>query len=123
MPVPPNIDHTFFRETSSGRYDQMTHFLKQGFSIWALADEHGCLIIELGKDKVLPVWPTSELARNWGEKAYPDFNPLEITSQDWEQKWLTGMEKDGFSVGISPNLAGECIVSSAKEHLGDITRR
>ncbi|REG83258.1 DUF2750 domain-containing protein [Marinomonas pollencensis] len=110
----------FFRLPSNSRYEEVIKHLKRGKSIFALADAEGCLIIDLGSDKVLPIWPTAELATEWGTKDYPDFQAMEIAARDWADKWLTGMQNDGFCVGVASNLAGECIVSSAQEHQHDI---
>ncbi|MBJ7537686.1 DUF2750 domain-containing protein [Marinomonas transparens] len=114
------LNDTFFRLTSAERYDQVIKLIKKGQSIWTLADAEGCLIIDLGSDKVLPVWPVEALALDWGKKDYEGFTGLEVSAKDWANKWLEGMSKDGFSVGVAPNLAGECIVSSAAEHAADI---
>ena len=80
------------------------------------------MIIDLGSDKVLPIWPNETLALAWGEKEYQGFATLEINAEDWAAKWLPGMQGDHFSVGIAPNLAGECIVASAEEHATDLNR-
>lgn len=114
------LDNTFYRLTSSQRYDHVISLIKKGSSVWTLADSEGCLIIDLGSDKVLPIWPEETLALAWGEKDYQGFNSLEINAEDWALKWLPGMQGDGFSVGVAPNLAGECIVSSAEEHAADL---
>ncbi|MDP5056414.1 MAG: DUF2750 domain-containing protein [Marinomonas hwangdonensis] len=115
-----NIDDTFYRQASNDRYDHVTTLIKKGHSIWTLADHEGCLIIDLGSDKVLPIWPSEGLALSWGEKEYSGFTGLEIQATEWAEKWLPGMQQDGFSVGVAPNLAGECIVSSAEEHAADL---
>ncbi|GAB3476377.1 DUF2750 domain-containing protein [Marinomonas epiphytica] len=122
MTIADSANDTFFRLTSAERYDRLTRHIKQGRSIWTLADEQGCLIVDLGKDKVLPVWLNEEQAKSWAIKEYDAFNPLEIKACDWLEKWLTGMNKDGFSVGAAPNLAGEGIVASAEEHLLDLQK-
>ena len=114
------LDDTFYRLPSSDRYDHVLNLVKKGASVWTLADTEGCLIIDLGSDKVLPIWPAETLATAWGEKDYQGFNSLEINAADWAGKWLPGMQGDGFSVGVAPNLAGECIVSSAEEHAIDL---
>ena len=114
------IDDTFYRLTSSERYNQVLKLIKKEQSIWTLADAEGCLIIDLGSDKVLPIWPTEALASDWGNKDHEGFKGLEISTTDWSEKWLPGMQGDGFSVGVAPNLAGECIVSSAEEHAIDL---
>jgi len=110
----------FFRLPSNSRYEEVIQHLKKGNSIFLLADTEGCLIIDLGSDKVLPIWPTAELAIEWAAKEYEGFQSMEVSAQDWSEKWLTGMQNDGFCVGVASNLAGECIVSSAQEHQHDI---
>ncbi|QUX91589.1 DUF2750 domain-containing protein [Marinomonas sp. A3A] len=120
MSNPILLDDTFYRLPSSERYDHVLNLVKKGTSVWTLADAEGCLIIDLGSDKVLPIWPAETLATTWGEKDYQGFNSLEINAADWAEKWLPGMQGDGFSVGVAPNLAGECIVSSAEEHAADL---
>ncbi|ETI61589.1 DUF2750 domain-containing protein [Marinomonas profundimaris] len=120
MSTTPIIDDTFYRLPSSERYDHVLKLIKKEQSIWTLADAEGCLIIDLGSDKVLPIWPAEALALGWGEKDYEGFSALEINAADWSEKWLPGMQKDNFSVGVAPNLAGECIVSSAEEHAVDL---
>ena len=120
MSNPILLDDTFYRLPSSERYDHVLNLVKKGTSVWTLADAEGCLIIDLGSDKVLPIWPAETLATAWGEKDYQGFNSLEINVADWAEKWLPGMQGDGFSVGVAPNLAGECIVSSAEEHAADL---
>ncbi|BFM47977.1 DUF2750 domain-containing protein [Marinomonas sp. THO17] len=114
------FDDAFFRLTSNERYSKMVQRVRQGLSIWALADEQGCLIIPLNTEQVLPVWPNQAMALHWGEKDYPDFKGIEITAKDWKEKWLPGMTQDKYSIGAAPNMAGECIVSSAEEHARDI---
>ncbi|WP_394180291.1 DUF2750 domain-containing protein [Marinomonas posidonica] len=114
------FDDAFFRLTSNDRYSKMVQRVRQGHSIWTLADEQGCLVITLNTDQVLPVWPNEAMASHWGEKDYPDFKGLEISAIDWLEKWLPGMTADKYSVGAAPNMAGECIVSSAEEHSHDI---
>ena len=114
------FDDTFFRLTSNDRYSKMVLRVQQGHSIWTLADEQGCLVIPLNADQVLPVWPDEAMALHWAEKDYPDFKGLEISAADWLEKWLPGMTEDKYSVGAAPNMAGECIVSSAEEHGHDI---
>ncbi|MEO9274075.1 DUF2750 domain-containing protein [Marinomonas sp. 5E14-1] len=114
------FDDAFYRLPSSERYTQVVTLIKKGQPVWTLVDAEGCLIIDLGSDKVLPIWPTEALATDWGKKEYEGFNGLEISAADWSEKWLLGMQNDGYSIGVAPNLAGECIVSSAEEHALDI---
>lgn len=122
MTISDAANDAFFRLTSAERYDKLTQHLKQNRSIWTLTDEQGCLIINLGQDKILPIWLNEIQAKNWATSEYAGFNALEISATDWREKWLPGMSNDSFSVGAAPNMAGESIVASANEHLADITK-
>ncbi|MEO9654789.1 DUF2750 domain-containing protein [Marinomonas sp.] len=123
MTTPFSSDDTFFLLNSADRYDKLVKTIRQGLSLWTLADSEGCLIIALGQDKVLPIWPSQQHAESWGKSEYEGFSGLEITAENWQEKWLSGMSNDGFMVGAAPNLAGECIVSSAQEHALDISTK
>lgn len=122
MTIVSPLDDSFYRLPSNERYDHMLKLIKQKSDIWTLADAEGCLIIDLGSDKVLPIWPVEAFAKAWGEKDYLGFEALKISATDWTEKWLPGMQKDGYAVGVAPNLAGECIVSSAEEHAADLQK-
>ncbi|TYL48092.1 DUF2750 domain-containing protein [Marinomonas sp. IMCC 4694] len=122
MTIASLLDDRFYHLLSNERYDYMLKLIKQKRDIWTLADAEGCLIIDLGSDKVLPIWPTEAFAKTWGEKDYLGFEALNISATDWTEKWLPGMQQDGYSVGVAPNLAGECIVSSAEEHADDVQK-
>jgi len=110
----------FFRLTTNTRYDAIVKHCKQKRALWVLQDNEGCIIIDLGQDKVLPIWHDEELAKIWRGSEYPQAEALHISFQDFSTKWLSGMTKDGFSLGIAPNLAGESIVISAEEFAADI---
>lgn len=110
----------FFRLQTNSRYDAILHHCKAKKSLWVLQDSAGCILIDLGKEKVLPLWHDMELANSWKGSEYETAEPLEISFQDFSTKWLPGMTKDGFSLGIAPNLAGEGIVVSADEFAADI---
>lgn len=68
MTSPITFDDGFYRLPSSERYTQVVTLIKKGQPVWTLADAEGCLIIDLGSDKVLPIWPTETLATDWGKK-------------------------------------------------------
>lgn len=123
MTTPFSSEDAFFLLNSAERYNRLVSRIRQDQTVWTLADEQGCLIIDLGSDRVLPIWPTQEHAERWAESEYEGFTGLPIKAQDWQEKWLVGMQEDGYSVGAAPNLAGECIVASAQEHGADIATK
>ena len=111
---------TFFRLQTNSRYDAIMTHCKQQKDLWVLHDEDGCILVDLGKDKVLPIWHDQELANQWRGNEYETSQALHIKFTDFVEKWLPGMAKDGFNLGIAPNLAGEGIVVSPEEFATDI---
>ncbi|MCZ2720715.1 DUF2750 domain-containing protein [Marinomonas sp. 15G1-11] len=111
---------TFFRLQSNTRYDEVVNHCKKKQDVWVLQDDQGCLIIELGSEKVLPIWNDSSLAEQWKGKEYEGFSASVIAFADFSSKWLPGMVRDGFKLGIAPNLAGEGIVVATAEFARDI---
>lgn len=110
----------FFRLQSNSRYDITLNQCKAKKDLWVLQDAEGCVLIDLGEEKVLPIWHDEELANSWRASEYQQTKALQIPFDDFCTKWLPGMQKDGFSLGVSPNLAGEGIVVSAEEFAADI---
>ena len=110
----------YFRQTSQARYDLFIEHLHKGEPCFTLADAEGCLILTVANEKVLPLWPTSDMATDWAAKEHSGFSAFEIGQQDLVEKWLPGMSNDGFSVGVAPNMSGEGIVVQAGEFLQDI---
>ena len=110
----------FFRLQSNSRYDAILMHCKQKKDIWVLQDEGGCLLIDLGSEKVLPIWHDSALAELWKGKEYQMFSANKVSYADFIEKWLPGMNKDGYKLGVAPNLAGEGIVVNTEEFAADI---
>lgn len=111
---------TFFRETSQKRYDLFVAYVKNGGICYTLADTEGCLNITVGNERVLPVWPSEEMANEWAKSEHEGFSALDISNESFVEIWLPGMSNDGVSVGVAPNMAGEGIVLQASELLQDI---
>lgn len=111
---------TFFRETSQKRYDLFVGYIKNGGTCYTLADAEGCLNVTIGSERVLPVWPSQDMANAWAKSAYEGFSALDVSNESFTDIWLPGMANDGVSVGVAPNMAGEGIVVQAAELLQDI---
>lgn len=117
-----SLNTEFFRQTSQVRFELFIDHIKRGQACFALADDEGCLVLEVAKEQVLPIWPTADMANEWASKEHEGFSAMEISAADFAEKWLPGMNNDGFSVGVAPNMAGEGMVLQAAELLTDIQR-
>ncbi|TPE52380.1 DUF2750 domain-containing protein [Maribrevibacterium harenarium] len=113
----------FFRFPSAQRYDTAVDAIRKGASVYALADDSGCLVLPTGDGNALPIWLSEQQAEAWQEKEEGDFQVLTVSQEALIEKWLPGMQADGFQIAVVPNLAGECIVLDANEFLSDITQQ
>ena len=110
----------FFRLQSQARYEAVIQACQQRQSIWLLQDEQGCLLVELGKERILPIWPQSSLAEEWRLSEHASFVATQISYNDLVDKWLPGLDRDGIKLGVAPNLAGESMVVDAIEFAAEI---
>ena len=91
---------------------QATAFFKEVSEsgiVWAIKDENG-FPAPLGESGVraMPFWSSEsrvqEIIKN--VPAYKDFQPVELELTAFKERWLTGLTKDKFNVGV--NWSGKC---------------
>lgn len=99
------------------RYEHIVNQAKNNQKIWTLSDDKGCLLVDTGEEKCLVVFSHQQLAQAWAEVDHAGCTALEIALPVFLDKWLPGMEKDGFHLAIQPNLEGESILASAPEFM------
>lgn len=83
--------------------------------VWALSDDEGCLIVDSEGEQLLPVWPLEVFAAAAAVAEWEGLSPLAISLEDWQEKWLPGMENDVIDVAVFPDLEGSSEVISAQE--------
>jgi hypothetical protein len=75
--------------------------------VWTIRDEAGIPVPECDDDtKAMPFWSSRSLAELIIQNV-PDYNgfyPIEISWQDFKEKWGPGLTRDGLLAGI--NWAG-----------------
>lgn len=73
-------------------------------SVWAIRDEAGfpTATSSNGK-KAMPFWSTCERAKAVvsNVRAYNDFEPHELTLNNFRDLWLSGLQRDGLHVGLN----------------------
>ncbi|QDP02085.1 DUF2750 domain-containing protein [Thalassotalea sp. PS06] len=97
------------------RFDHLLKNIKQQQSVWTLANDSGCLLIDTGEEQCLLLFSHEQLAAYWGAQEHQEFQPLEIQLSVFTEKWLPGMANDGFYLACQPNLQGEAFVESPTE--------
>ena len=103
--------------TDENRYEYLISQMKHNQKVWTLADNSGCLLINTGEENCLVVFSHQQLAENWTQVDHATCTPTTIELTTFVEKWLPGMEKDGFHIAIQPNMDGESIIASASEFL------
>ena len=93
----------------------LDHIIAQK-AVWGLTGKDGWVLVSASEDTCLPIWPSKELANEWGETTSPTAEPREISLVEWVDVWLPGMEKNGTSVLVCPTSGkAESTVLSAKQ--------
>lgn len=73
-------------------------------SVWTIRDEAGIPVPESDDgSRAMPFWSSRSLAeliiRNVED--YNGFHPMEISWEDFRDKWVPGMTKDGLLAGVN----------------------
>ena len=84
-------------------------------NVWALSDEEGCLMIAEEDGHYLPVWPLEAFAKEAAVEEWQGMLPLQISLDDWKEKWLPGMAGDGYEVAVYPNHQGDSTIIDPEE--------
>jgi hypothetical protein len=89
---------------SSAQYHAFIKELLENKKVWILKDEQGFLSsTNLSGETAIPFWSLKSRAEKviTTVPAYSKFQPHEINLEDFLNKWLTGLEKDGLHVGVN----------------------
>ena len=86
---------------------QVKAFYKQvaaSRTVWTIRDEAGIPVPESDDGtKAMPFWSSRSLAELIIQNVadYHGFSPMEISWQDFKDKWGSGMTKDGLLAGVN----------------------
>ncbi|WP_176819204.1 DUF2750 domain-containing protein [Ferrimonas sediminum] len=105
----------FYRQTSKERFAQFLEQVAEHKTLWTLANEQGCVLVDTGEEQCLLLWPHQDLAESWATEEYAGCQPMGIPLDDFLDKWVPGLANDGYDVALVPTRAGEGEVMSAKE--------
>lgn len=89
---------------SSAQYHVFIKELLENKTVWTLKDEQGFpSSTNLSGETVIPFWSLKSRVEKviTTVPAYSKFHQHEINLDDFLNKWLTGLEKDGLHVGVN----------------------
>jgi hypothetical protein len=78
--------------------------------IWGLRTESGWATVHSEERLCIPFWPHPKYSEMFVKDDWAGYYPEKITLDDFTNKWLPGMEKDGNYPAIFPNLTMQGIV-------------
>ncbi|MCL1141931.1 DUF2750 domain-containing protein [Shewanella gaetbuli] len=88
--------------TPEGRYDYMIEQVKANKVIWSLQDNDGCVMLTTEDEDCIPMWPSEETAALWAVDDWKDCEPLAIDLDEFQQRWVSGMEEDDLFIAVFP---------------------
>ncbi|MCE9685353.1 MULTISPECIES: DUF2750 domain-containing protein [Shewanella] len=88
--------------TPEARYDYMVEQIKADKTLWTLQDQDGCVMLTTEEEDCIPMWPNEESAALWAVDEWKDCQPLAIPLNEWQERWVSGMEDDDLFVAVFP---------------------
>lgn len=91
------------------RYEYFVKKVADWEEIWSLWNDGWVLMGDKELTETVPVWPHSIYAKACAVNEWSGYTPKSISVDDWLNKWIPGMAKDGRMVGVFPTTQGETV--------------
>ncbi|WP_394129685.1 DUF2750 domain-containing protein [Shewanella maritima] len=88
--------------TPEARYDYLIEQVKANKTIWTLQDHDGCVMLTTEDEDCIPMWPSEETAKLWAVDDWKECTALAIPLDEFQQRWVSGMEDDELFVAVFP---------------------
>lgn len=97
------------------RYQHFLEKVSRWEEIWSLKDDEGFVVVSSDNEDCMPVWPHPDYAQEWATGDWDNCQPFKIDLEAWLDRWLPGMDEDGISIAVFPNLDENGIVEGPRE--------
>ncbi|NKF50914.1 DUF2750 domain-containing protein [Shewanella sp. WXL01] len=88
--------------TPEARYDYLVEQVKTTKQIWTLQDQDGCVMLTTEDEDCIPMWPSEETANLWAVDDWKNCEPLMIPLEEFQARWVRGMEDDDLFIAVFP---------------------
>jgi hypothetical protein len=90
------------------RYDYFVSRVVDTERVWGLRSADGDWAYATAEDgrEVVAVWPHERYAEACAKGPWADDRPEVISLDDWLQRWLPGLERDGHEIAVFPTCEG-----------------
>lgn len=97
------------------RYQHFIDKVSRWEEVWSLRDDEGFVLVSTDDEECMPVWPHPDYATEWATGDWADCQAFKVDMEAWLDRWLPGMEEDGISVAVFPNLDESGIIEAPRE--------
>ncbi|MFC3152865.1 DUF2750 domain-containing protein [Litoribrevibacter euphylliae] len=87
------------------RYDFFLSMVGEEREIWILINNDNQFLKIFSEEEdfeYLPVWPTSETAKDYADANGEALTPKSIALPEFLNRWISGLQNDGLEVGVFP---------------------
>jgi len=88
---------------SAAHADTFYREVKRAGTVWAVRDDAGFPAAQSDGHRVMPFWSSENRVLRVVEQvdAYRHFKVVSIPLDEWRQRWLPSLAKDGLKVGLN----------------------
>ncbi|GLQ32725.1 DUF2750 domain-containing protein [Litoribrevibacter albus] len=105
------------------RYDYFLTVVGEEREIWILINDDNQFLKIFSEEEdfeYLPVWPTSDLAKDYLEASGENLTPKSISLPEFLNRWVSGLQNDGLEVGVFPGADKSVWIIEPSELKSDI---
>lgn len=84
------------------RCDYFLTQIEQQQKVWTIVDDQGVMLLVSDDEDCIPVWPAEEFVQEWINGDWAHCQAHSISMDEWQQKWLPGLEEDEIEVAVFP---------------------
>jgi hypothetical protein len=102
------------------RYSYFVRKVADFEKVWGLCEGGWALMGDDAGNQLLPVWPEREFAEALAQGDWASHTAKAIPLEDFVEKWLPGMEKDGTQLAVFPTPSGNGVLAAPPRLLADL---
>lgn len=100
----------------AARAARLLEQLRHSRTLWSLRNADGWVMMEERGTPGLPVWPSDAEAAASARGDWVDCAPAAIPLDEWRDRWLPGLGRDGVRIVLWPVAARAAVIVTAEEH-------
>ena len=103
------------------RYEYFIKKVVDSEKVWGLYNDGWATSKDDNEKIVIPFWPKEEFALICAKNEWVNYHPRDIELEEFLNKWLLGMKKDGYKPSVFPTNT-EAIIIEIDVLLKDLSK-